>query len=87
MPLHSPLPKGWADHLSRPPDLTLRLNPNSPHIWDQINPTWGVNNQGNLLLAFTPTPQLQQGPSRVLYEFSCRASYQFLLTEADKGLG
>ena len=61
--LHTALPRGWADHLSRPLDPPL----SSPCIRNQLAPPSG-SEQGNLLLVFTHSC-CSMSPSKALPEF------------------
>ena len=59
-PLHSTLPKRWADHLSHPSNLTPGPTPT-------LTPLWG-SEQGKLLLVFAP-PCCSRGPNKALPKF------------------
>ena len=60
--------KGWADHLSRPSSLIPGHSPILSPYKEQVAPSWGVSEQGNLLVVLTLQCH-SRGPNKALPEF------------------
>ena len=81
--LHAIPPKGWADHLSHlsGPGPTLTL---IPYKEPACTPHPLESKQARKLVAFCSPHCCSRGPSKAMPEFSCLASYKFLLIKKAK---
>ena len=64
-PLHTPPPKGWANHLSQPSGETSGHTPTLSPYKEQACPPSGSKHV-NMLLVLHPCPLLLQYPSKSL---------------------